>query len=363
MAKKKRKNSLPSRKKSCHLNFSTILPENLLPNGAIVSNLSSECSVSKDSMSLNGSPSDSFSLDKSDHLKKRCGLIAGWGRYPILLAKALKRDGYEVICLGVYDHADPELQKICDVFKWSGIARFGSAARFFRKHGVTQATMAGKIHKKFLFTPGFLWKQMPDLYTLSMFAAHFFSRKKDCKDDSLLLTVVEAFEKKGIRLLPGTDFAPELLVKREVLTRRGPNSAQWKDIQFGWTLAREMGRLDVGQSVAVKNQAALAVEAIEGTDEMIRRAGSLCTQGGFTIVKVAKPQQDMRFDVPTIGIGTIQTMAAAGARLLAVEAGKTLFIDQAATIQLAEKHKIIIVAIKEEDKLLSESPFLEAIPS
>ena len=113
----------------------------------------------------------------------------------------------------------------------------------------------------------------------------------------------------------------------------------------------------------MKNQAVLAVEAIEGTDEMIRRAGSLCTQGGFTIVKVAKPQQDMRFDVPTIGTGTIQTMVTSGARLLAVEAGKTLFIDQEATVLLAEKHKIIIVAINEEDKLLSESPFLEAIPS
>ena len=241
MTKKKRKISISPRKNaSCHLNFSNATSE-----GSGLSDLSLKNFTSKE-IAAEQSSSNNRPLKKRDGSKKRCGLIAGWGRYPILLARALKRAGYEVICLGVYDHADPELRQICDVFKWSGIARFGSAARFFRKHGVTQATMAGKIHKKFLFTPGFLWKQMPDLYTLSMFAAHFFSRKKDCKDDSLLLTVVEAFEKKGIKLLPGTDFAPELLVKREVLTRRGPNSAQWKDIQFGWSLAREMGRLDIG---------------------------------------------------------------------------------------------------------------------
>ncbi len=302
-------------------------------------------------------------IEKTEQTVKRCGLIAGWGRYPIVLAEALKRSGYEVICLGVHDHADPALETICDVFKRSGIARFGSAARFFRKHGVVQATMAGKIHKKLLFGPGFLWKQMPDLYTVCMFAAHFLSKKKDCKDDSLLLTVVEAFEKKGVHLLPGTDFVPELLVKREQLTRRGPNSAQWKDIVFGWNLAREMGRLDVGQSVAVKNQAVLAVEAIEGTDEMIRRAGKLCTQGGYAVVKVAKPQQDMRFDVPTVGIGTVQTMIESGARLLAVEAGKTLFIDKEETIRLADKNKIVIVAVQDEDKLLADSPFIEAVPS
>ncbi|MDO5580558.1 MAG: UDP-2,3-diacylglucosamine diphosphatase LpxI [Planctomycetia bacterium] len=285
------------------------------------------------------------------------GLIAGWGRYPVLLAKALKANGFTVVCLGVHDHADPELAEICDVFKWSGIARFGSAARFFRKKGVRYASMAGKIHKKLLFTPGFIWKQLPDLYTCSMFMSHFIFRKKDCKDDTLLLTVVDAFERKGIKLLPGTDFAPEMLVKRQLLTKKGPSKAQWKDICFGWNLAREMGRLDVGQSVSVKNQAVLAVEAIEGTDEAIRRAGSLCRGNGFTVVKVAKPGQDMRFDVPTFGPGTVQTMIDSGASVLAVEAQKTIFIDQDEVIRLAEKHNIVIVAVYEEDLIFSESPF------
>ena len=134
--------------------------------------------------------------------------------------------------------------------------------------------------------------------------------------------------REGIRFAPPTDYAPELLVKAGQLTRRGPTAWQQKDIEFGWQMAKEMGRLDIGQSVAVKDQAVLAVEAVEGTDECIRRAGALCRAGGFTVVKVAKPQQDMRFDVPTIGLGTLETMHAAGGKVLAVEAGRTIFLDQ-----------------------------------
>ncbi|MDO4587396.1 MAG: UDP-2,3-diacylglucosamine diphosphatase LpxI [Planctomycetia bacterium] len=298
-----------------------------------------------------------LSLNDLTKQPKRIGLIAGWGRYPIVLAKTLKDLDYEIVCLGVYQHADPELIDICDIFQWSGLARFASACRFFRKNGISQATMAGKIHKRLLLEPWFIWRQLPDFFTIRMFMSHFLSLKKDCKDDSLLLTVVEAFAQKGIELLPGTDFAPELLMKRQLLTRRWPSAAQWKDICFGWTLAREMGRLDIGQSVSVKNQAVLAVEAIEGTDAAIRRAGSLCRGNGFTVVKVSKPQQDMRFDVPTFGMGTLQTMVESGANVLAIEAGKTIFVDKKETIDFANKHNIVIVSILEEDVSLPESPF------
>jgi DUF1009 family protein len=136
------------------------------------------------------------------------------------------------------------------------------------------------------------------------------------------------------------------LVKPGPLTRRRPSSSEEKDIQFGWSLAKEMGRLDVGQSVAVKDRAALAVEAIEGTDECIRRAGVLCPKGGFTVVKVAKPQQDMRFDVPTIGLLTLQTMVQAGARVLAIEAGKTIILDEPNIVDYANAHGLIVVALE-----------------
>jgi DUF1009 family protein len=141
------------------------------------------------------------------------------------------------------------------------------------------------------------------------------------------------------------DFCPELLVQEGVLTRRSPTAAELKDIEFGWTLAKEMGRLDVGQSVAVEERAALAVEAIEGTDRCIERAGHLCRSGGWTLVKVAKPQQDMRFDVPTIGQSTIENLHKAGARVLAIEASRTIVIDQPEVVALANRYGLSIVAL------------------
>jgi len=292
--------------------------------------------------------SKSPSLQAIDDVR-RVGLIAGWGRYPILLAQALKRSGRDVVCLGVRDHADPGLANICDVFEWGGLGKFGKATRFFQKQNVEYAAMAGKIHKARLFDPAFIWRQAPDWYTAAFFADHFLFRRRDCKDDSLLLTCVRAFENRGIIIKPGTDFAPELLVNRKLLTKRAPTSAQWKDVFFGWKLAREMGRLDVGQSVCVKNQAVLAVEAIEGTDESIRRAGSLCKSKNFVVVKVSKPNQDMRFDVPTVGLGTLQTMVESGATVLAIEAKKTLIVDYDKVVEFADKRHIAIVALIEED--------------
>ncbi len=280
---------------------------------------------------------------------KRVGLVAGWGRYPVVLAQTLKRAGYEVICMGVVDHADPILGEICDVYVTRGMGKFGWATKFFRKHGVRYATLAGKIHKVRLYDPAFIWRQAPDFYTIRFFADHFLRRRADCKDDALLTTVCRAFENRGVIMLPGTDFAPELLVERKLLTKRAPTAAQWQDVFFGWKLAREMGRLDVGQSVSVKNRAVLAVEAIEGTDLAIRRAGELCKSKKFVVVKVAKPRQDMRFDVPTIGLGTLKTMAESGAAVLAIEAKKTLLIDAEEVIKFADKNKIAIVALVEAD--------------
>ena len=173
-------------------------------------------------------------------------------------------------------------------------------------------------------------------------------RTKDRSDDTLLTSIVDAFAQDGIQFGPATNYAPELLVKSGQLTRRGPTAAEQKDIEFGWRLAKEMGRLDIGQSVVVKDQAAIAVEAIEGTDECIRRAGALCRAGGFTVVKSAKPQQDMRFDVPTIGVCTLEAMAAAGGKLLAIEAGRTILVDEADFLRFADDHRIAVVALADQ---------------
>jgi len=276
------------------------------------------------------------------------GLIAGWGNYPVVVAKALKRAGRRVCCVGVRGHADPVLADICDEFAFRGLAKLGGAIRYFRRHRVRTATMAGKIHKTILFER-FAWvRHVPDLRCAITFFPHFVSLKKDRKDDTMLMAVVDAYANAGITLVPATDFAPELLVKSGVHTKRSLSATLTKDVEFGWQLAKEMGGLDVGQTVVVKGRAVLAVEAVEGTDACIRRAGALCPQGDFTVVKVAKPQQDMRFDVPTIGLGTLETIAAAGGGVLAVEAEKTILIDREAVLQFAAKHRIAIVACSEE---------------
>ncbi|MFM2096809.1 MAG: hypothetical protein RIS70_3933 [Planctomycetota bacterium] len=278
----------------------------------------------------------------------RVGLVAGWGRFPVVVAEAIRRQGHELFCLGIRDHADARsLAAICSDYHEVGLAQLGAAIRYFRRHDISQATMAGKIHKVRLFHR-FAWlRHIPDWTCLKTFYPHFIRGNKDRRDDTLLLAIVQAYADAGIRFAPATDFAPELLVKLGQLAGPPLTELQRKDVEFGWRLAKEMGRLDVGQTVVVKGQAILAVEAIEGTDECIRRAGVLCTAGGFTVVKVAKPQQDMRFDVPTIGLGTLETIATAGGRVLAIEADKTVLVDQDPFVARAKQLKIAVVAVED----------------
>lgn len=282
-----------------------------------------------------------------DHPSSPIGLVAGWGRYPIVIADALHRQGHRVVCLGIKDHADPTLRDLCEAYTEVGLGKLGAAIRYFRRHGVIRATMAGKIHKVLLFQRFYLWKHLPDWRCCRVFFPHFISHTQDRRDDTLLSAVVDAFAQDGITFAPATDFVPELLVKTGILGRRGPTAAEWKDIEYGWRVAKEIGRLDIGQSVAVKGRSVLAVEAIEGTDKCIRRAGELCPVGGFALIKVAKPQQDMRFDVPTIGIGTLESLCAAGGSVLAIEAEKTILIDEQAVIEFANRHDIVLVALRD----------------
>lgn len=287
--------------------------------------------------------------------ERKIGLLAGWGKFPLAVAQGLARQGYQTHCLGVRGHADPALRDCCTDFRWVGLARLGAASRYFRRHGVERVMMAGKIHKFQLFRPWFWLHYWPDFRTLRRFFSHFVTNRRDRRDDTLLLAVVDEFAVDGIAFLPATDLLPELLVKFGQLTRRAPTSAEQRDIDFGWRLARELGRLDVGQSVAIKGESALAVEAIEGTDACILRAGQLCRAGGFTVVKVAKPQQDMRFDVPTIGMGTLQSMVKAGARCLAIEAGRTIAVDLEECVGFADQHQLTIVALREVHDGAAES--------
>jgi UDP-2,3-diacylglucosamine hydrolase len=269
------------------------------------------------------------------------GLLAGAGRFPLVFAERAKQAGIPVVCVGIREEAPPELIPLVERFHWAGIAKLGRIIRCFKKEGVEQIVMAGKIQKKRLHTPFRIIRYLPDWRALSWW---FFRRRRNNSDDSLLLGIIDEFAADGMRFASALDLCPELLVKEGILTRRGLSSREEADVDFGWELAKEMGRLDVGQSVAVRERAVLAVEAIEGTDQAILRAGQLCPRGGFVVVKVAKPQQDMRFDVPTVGIQTIETMHQAGARVLAIEAGRTIILDEGDTVAAADRWGITILA-------------------
>jgi len=303
----------------------------------------SECGIQKES----GSGDGLGSALPTPHSALRIGLIAGWGRFPIVVARSLKDRGYEVHCVGLRNHVDAALRDVCDSFVFSGVARLGAHIRYFRRRGITQATLAGKVFKDKVLFGRFGWLSLvPDLRTIRAFFPLFILGKKNRSDDTLLTVVVEQYARSGITMAPATDFAPQLLAPPGLLTRRRPTAAEQRDIDFGWSLAKEMGRLDIGQSVAVKGRAVIAVEAVEGTDACIRRAGELCPQGGFAVVKVAKPHQDMRFDVPTVGLGTIQSLVAAGGKVLAIEAGKTIVVDRQEVVTMADRHSIAIVSLE-----------------
>jgi DUF1009 family protein len=275
------------------------------------------------------------------------GLLAGWGRYPVVIAEALRRQGKCIIGLGIRDHADPQLAALCDHFAWAGLGGVGAAIRWFRRHGARRAVLAGKVHKVTFYRPRWWLRHRPDWTGFRTYYRQFLTGGRDRKDDSLLVTLVEAFARGGIRMDPATDFAPELLAPAGPIAGGALSARQLRDVEFGWQMAKQLGGLDVGQTVCVKDQAVLAVEAIEGTDECIRRAGELCRQGGFTVVKVAKPQQDMRFDVPTVGTGTLETIAAAGGRVLAIEADRTILLDAPLFRDAAGRLKLTVVALRE----------------
>ena len=275
---------------------------------------------------------------------KSIGIVAGWGDYPLAVARALREKGHEVVVAAVHGHASKEIESLASHVKWIGVCKLGGMQRFFRQHGVSHVCLSGKLFKDKILFHGWGWMDhFPDWECLKTMFPHFFSRTSDTTDNSLLGAVVLSFGRKGMTTVPGTEFATQLIAQAGVLTRRKPSSFERDDIDFGWNIAKQMGGLDVGQSVTVRDRTILAVEAIEGTDACIVRTGQICRRGGFTLVKVAKPDQDMRFDLPTIGPQTIEKMALAGGKAIAIEAGKTIIIDREKTIRCAEENGIAII--------------------
>ncbi len=280
-----------------------------------------------------------------DPKTRKVGIVAGWGSFPVEVAEHCRALGYEVYIAAIKGHADTRLAQYAVEMKWFGVAKLGGQIRFFQQHGVPQITLAGKLFKDKILFHGLGWMEhLPDLTCLRTLYRSFITRSNDTRDDTILGAVAGAFTQRRIQVLPATDLAPQLMVNDGCLTRRAPNRRELLDVQFGWQIARQMGGLDVGQSITVRDQTVLGVEAVEGTDALITRTGKLCPRGGFTLIKVAKPAQDMRFDVPTIGLRTIENVIKAGGTTIAIEAHRTILVDREETLALANRHRIAILA-------------------
>lgn len=269
---------------------------------------------------------------KIQHSDKKLGLIAGMGELPIAVACEAKSQGYTVFAIALEPLADRTLPSYVDEIKWVNVGKLGTLINSLKKSGIKEAVMAGKVSKTLLYKS----KITPDLRAVKLLFT-----LKDRRDDSILLAIAKELADEGIELLDITLFSTGLLMPEGVLTKNKPSNDERKDIEFGWKMAKEIGRLDIGQTVVVKNRAVMAVEAIEGTDEAIKRGGKLAGEGAV-VVKVSKPNQDMRFDVPAVGLQTLSAMQEVKARVLCVEAKKSLILNKD---KLLEEAKIAGISI------------------
>ena len=279
------------------------------------------------------------------------GLIAGEGRLPFLVAAGAKKAQLKVICVGLVDNAEPTLADKVDVFYKVAIARPGTWIRKLRKHGVTKTVMVGRVAKSRLFTPWRILRYLPDWRAFRIY--YWRLRGKNKLTDSLLCAMVDELATGGIVVENSMTYCKEHLAAAGVMTQTQVRQSVKDDIEFGWQIVKKLGELDIGQAIAVKEREVIAVEAIEGTAEMIKRAGQFCKAGGWTLIKTSKPNQDERFDVPCVGTDTVRSLADNGAKCLAVEADKTIIIDKPETIKLADQLGIAIVGVKSlEDELI-----------
>ena len=265
---------------------------------------------------------------------KRIGLVAGYGAFPLELAQTLKNNGYTVHVAAIQEEASKSIEDIADTVTWVSVGQIKKLIKTMQNHDVTDLIFAGKVQKIHLFR-----NFKPDLL-----AAKILFQAKDKKDDSLMLGIVKALEDKGITVRSQVEYADDLLAGEGHLFGPKPTEQMLKDMKFGFPQAKAIAGLDIGQTIVVKDEAVLAVEAIEGTDEAIKRGGALGKKD-VTVVKVAKPNQDPRFDVPAMGVGTLETMAASGCTAIGIEAGQTLLIEQDKLADTANKFGISVVGL------------------
>ena len=285
----------------------------------------------------------------------KLGLIAGNGRFPFLVLDAARAQGHDVTIVAAREEAFPELNEAAGrhgaAIHWISLGQLGTCISVMKDADVTHAVMAGQVKHTKIFAGGII----PDLTFMSL-----LSKLRSRNTDGLIGAVAQVLRDKGIELIDSTSLLQPLLAKAGVLTRRAPTGEEQEDVAFGYRMADAIAALDVGQTIAVKHKAVVAVEAMEGTDAVITRAGHLAG-AGVVIVKVAKPNQDMRFDVPVVGVATIEAMRAAGATALSVDAERTLVIDGDRVFAAADVAGIAIVGRRKPDttpaaRVLSDPP-------
>jgi len=265
---------------------------------------------------------------------ERIGLIAGNGRFPIIFADNARKLGYHVSAVAHEGETEPELASHVDRIHWIKIGQLSKLIKAFKQDGVHQAVMLGGIKKTHVFTT-----VRPDFRTLAM-----ATRLALWKDDDILREFAKELEQEGIAICESTFGLEGILVEEGTLTSRAPSEKEWEDIRYGWNVAYDIGRLDIGQCVVIKDRVVVAVEAVEGTDGAIKRGGELAKEGAV-VVKRSKPQQDLRFDLPAVGPRTIEVMASVKASVLAVEAGRTILLDREIMLDKARSARIAIVGI------------------
>ena len=269
-------------------------------------------------------------------MSNKIGIIAGGGQFPKLFARAAKEDGRQVVIVAHEGESSTDLEKEADSFYWIKLGQLGKILTCFKNEGVQETVFLGTITKTRIFMD-----IRPDLKGLSLW------NKINIKhDDAILRAIAAELENSGVRVRESTLYLKHLLFPKGILTRKKPSSHQLQDIRFGWKVARTLGGLDIGQSVVVRDKTVLAVEAIEGTDACIKRGGSL-SKGKSVVVKVKKPNQDFRFDLPAIGRETIHSLADVESSVLAVEAGQSLLFDREEVVRQANKAGIVVVGIEE----------------
>ena len=271
---------------------------------------------------------------------KPLGLIAGSGRLPILIAEGVKAAGRPLVVVGLRGFADPALGEPADDFTWAGVTRPSSWIRFLRRRRAQQAIFAGGVRKADMHSRWRLLHYVPDLRAIRLW---YFRLRRDKRDNAVLNAIADELNSEGIEIMSSVEYCPEHLASGGLMTGASPSAACQADAEFGFEIARRSAEMDIGQSIAVKERDIIAVEAVEGTDAMIERAGSLCPAGGWTLIKVARPDQDMRFDVPTVGPDTIEKLHATRAACLVLEAGRTLILDKPETLALADRYRIAVI--------------------